>query len=112
MQPLPLLQLVQVRNERRAGILKKMTRGIGFFWKPKKKSYGCFFQQIVVPQNGWFIRENPIKMDDLGVPLFSETPVKSLDDDFPWKRAWNTSIFFWKPKFYGGFGCKRMMFRI
>ena len=32
------------------------------------------FPKIMVPQNGWVIRENPIKMDDLGgPPLFLET---------------------------------------
>ena len=43
------------------------------------KSYEAIwvFPKIVVPQNGWFIRENPIKMDDLGIPLFLETPIWS-----------------------------------
>ena len=36
--------------------------------------FGCF-PKIGVPQNGWFMMENPIKVDALGVPLFLETPI-------------------------------------
>ena len=31
-----------------------------------------------VPNNRWFRRENPIKMDDLGVPPFMETFISLL----------------------------------
>ena len=54
-------------------------------WTQRNSFYGSLFliwfehiwvfPKIMVPQNGWFIRANPIKMDDLGVPLFSETPI-------------------------------------
>ena len=36
------------------------------------------FPKIGVPQHGWFIMENPIKMVDLEVPPFKETPKSKM----------------------------------
>ena len=45
---------------------------------PKRLECGCtvvwVFSKIGVPQNGWFMMENPIKMDDLGCHYFWKHP--------------------------------------
>ena len=51
---------------------------------PKKKTWE--FPKIGVPHKGWFIMENPIKMDDLGVPLFLETPTSKFSTFYSSRR--------------------------
>ena len=47
---------------------KKWGKSLDRRNKPRRKNI-WLFPKIGVPQNGWFIIENPIKMDYLGVPL-------------------------------------------
>ena len=53
----------------------RVFQPISSMFIPSKRPYMGGNPKIGVPQNGWFIMENPIKLDDLGVPLFSETSI-------------------------------------
>ena len=41
------------------------------------------------------LRENPIKMDDLGVPPFTETPISQMDEQKTYLTSHN------RPKIWG-----------
>jgi len=56
-----------------------------FFWNQSPLIW--VFAKIGVPLNGRFITENPVKMDDLGVPVFSETSIYNWKGSKPLERC-------------------------
>jgi len=54
--------------------------------------HGCFQKWGEHPQNGWFIMEISIRMDNLGVPIFLENLYSKLSKPYKGKDPLPTSV--------------------
>ena len=63
------------------------------FFGKVQTSKSWVFPNIGVPDNGWFIVEHPIKVDDLGIPLCLEIPsffLNTVDgSEIPFPTTWD-----------------------
>jgi len=68
--PNPIPKRHRIVSWKSPWFLEHTNRSLGvYYWS----SNGCF-QKIGIPQNGWFIMENPIKMGWFGYPYFRKHP--------------------------------------